>query len=211
MLPPLPITRRLVMNPCKKLKLLQRHLLWWNPQLLLQLALRRALHAQNSRVQLRTCLPGDAQRMRAASVCPHVGEGDFLGSALLQEETLVGVEEEDGEGTVEEAAVDVFHYVACLVSQCSMFFVEGIGGRTSFLAGTSNRLIIVIQNDTHLIHQPHLLLIIPLKFIALARNRRRSSRENRASERSVHVREDGRHVLCRDLRHGLGSTHFRFY
>lgn len=115
MLPPLPITRRLIMNPRKKLKLLQRHLLRRDPQLLLQLALRRALHAQNSRVQFRACLPGDAQRMRAAGVCPHVGEGDFLGGALLQEETLVGVEEEDGEGAVEEAAVDVFHYVAYIL------------------------------------------------------------------------------------------------
>lgn len=87
-------------------------------------------------------------------------------------------------------------------------FVEGIGGRTSLLAGTPNRLIIIIQHDTHLIHQLHLLLIIPLKLIALARSRRRSSRENRASERSVHVGENRRHVLCGDPRHGLGSTHF---
>lgn len=45
--------------------------------------------------------------MRTASVGPHVREGDFLRGTLLQEKTLVGVEEEDGKGTVEETSFDV--------------------------------------------------------------------------------------------------------
>lgn len=113
MLPPLPITRRLIMDPREELKLVQRQLLRRNPQFLLQLPLRRALHPQNRRVQLRPRLPGDAQRVRAASVGPHIREGDFLRRALLKEKTFVGIEEEDGEGTVEEAAVDVVHNMAC--------------------------------------------------------------------------------------------------
>lgn len=51
--------------------------------------------------------------MGAAGVGPHVGEGDLLGGALLKEQFVLIVEEEDGKGTVEEALVDVGHEMAC--------------------------------------------------------------------------------------------------
>lgn len=107
MLPPLSVTGCLIMNAREKFKLLQRHLLRRNSQLLLQLALCRALHAQDCRVEFCARLAGDTQRVRTASVGPHVREGDFLRGALLQEKTIVGVEEEDGKGTVEETSFDV--------------------------------------------------------------------------------------------------------
>jgi hypothetical protein len=47
--------------------------------------------------------------VRAAGIRPHVWESDLLGGALLQEEAFLRVEEEDGEGAVEEAAVYVCH------------------------------------------------------------------------------------------------------
>ena len=54
------------------------------------------------------------QWVGAAGVGPHVGEGDFLGGALLEEQLAVGrAEYECGEGAVEEAFVDVLHKMAC--------------------------------------------------------------------------------------------------
>lgn len=50
--------------------------------------------------------------MRAASVGPHIGESDLLGSALLEEELVLIVEEEDRKGTVKETLVNVGHEMA---------------------------------------------------------------------------------------------------
>lgn len=50
--------------------------------------------------------------MRAAGVCPHVWEGDLFRGTLLQEEFVLIVEKEYGEGSVEEALVDVGHEMA---------------------------------------------------------------------------------------------------
>jgi hypothetical protein len=56
----------------------------------------------------------NVKRVRAASVGPHVGEGDLLRGTLLDQETTVGrAEEEDGEGAVQETLVDRGHEVAC--------------------------------------------------------------------------------------------------
>ena len=49
--------------------------------------------------------------MGAAGVGPHVWEGDLFGGTLLEEKLAVWGEEEDAEGPVEEAEVDVFHQV----------------------------------------------------------------------------------------------------
>lgn len=100
------------MDPREILKLVQRHLLGLDAQLLFQLALRSSLHAQHGGVQLGAGLAGDAQGVRAAGIRPHVGEGDFLGGALLEQQAVVGVEQEDGEGAVQQAFVDVGHQVA---------------------------------------------------------------------------------------------------
>ena len=56
--------------------------------------------------------------MRAARVRPHVREGDFFGGPLLEQELFCrGVEEEDGEGAVEETFVYVGHEVAWFCRQ----------------------------------------------------------------------------------------------
>lgn len=53
--------------------------------------------------------------MRTAGICPHVWEGDLFARALLKQQFVGGgVEEEDAEGAVEEADVDVAHEVAGL-------------------------------------------------------------------------------------------------
>lgn len=113
MLTPLAITRRLVVDSGEELKLVQRHLLRLDTQLMVQFPLRSTLHTNDSSVQLRASLSGDSQRVRAAGIGPHVGEGNFFGGALLQEQALVGIEQEYGKRTVEETFVDVCHQVAC--------------------------------------------------------------------------------------------------
>jgi hypothetical protein len=50
--------------------------------------------------------------MRAAGISPHVGECDFLGGTLLQQETPVGVEQKHGKGAVQETLVDIYHPMA---------------------------------------------------------------------------------------------------
>lgn len=37
------------------------------------------------------------------------------------------------------------------------------GVRTNFLAGCANRLVIVVQNDAHLVHEADLLCIVAIK------------------------------------------------
>lgn len=123
-LSPLAITGRLVVDAGEELELVQRHLLWLDTQLVFQLALRRALHTQHGRIELRARLSGDAQGVGAAGVRPHVGEGDLLGRTLLKQQALVRVEEENGEGTVEEAAINVGHQVACEVAPSAWTFFQ---------------------------------------------------------------------------------------
>lgn len=112
MLAPLSITRSLVVDSGEELKLVQRHLLGLDAQLVVQLALSSTLHAPNSRIELRTSLTGNSKGVRTASVGPHIRESDLLGSTLLQKEAVLGVEEENGEGTVQETFVNVGHQVA---------------------------------------------------------------------------------------------------
>lgn len=104
------------MDSGEEFKLVQGHLLGLDAQLVVQLPLRCTLHPKNGGVQLGASLSRDPKRVGAAGVRPHVGEGDLLGGALLQQQALVGVEEEDRKGTVKKALVDVGHQVACAVS-----------------------------------------------------------------------------------------------
>lgn len=58
----------------------------------------------------------DAQRMTAARVGPHAGEGDlFVGSSLEEQRSVRRPEQEHGERPVEEGLgrVDVGHQMAC--------------------------------------------------------------------------------------------------
>ena len=119
MFSPFSIAGGLVVNASEKFELIQRHLFSLNSQLVVQLPLRGALHTQNGRVELSASLTWDTQGVRAASVGPHVREGDLLGGALLEEQLVLVVEEEDGEGTVEETLVNVGHQMACSSNQGS--------------------------------------------------------------------------------------------
>lgn len=112
-LAPFPVARGLVVDTGQEAEVLQRHLLLLDAELVVQLALGGVLDAQDGVREVRARLVGHVQGVRAARVCPHVGEGDLLGGALLEEELVLVVEEEDGEGAVEEPLVDVGHKVAC--------------------------------------------------------------------------------------------------
>lgn len=88
----------------------------------------------------------DGKGMRAASVGPHVGEGDLFRSSTLQQE-LAGsrIKEEDGESTVQETLVDVGHEMAFL------------------LASVAEILVVVVEDDASLLHKTNLLLIVTSK------------------------------------------------
>lgn len=101
------------MDAREEVEILQGHLLLLYTKLVVQFPLRRPLHALDALGQVGARLARNHERVRAAGVGPHVGEGDLLRGALLQEELVLVVEEEDGEGAVEEAFVDVGHEMAC--------------------------------------------------------------------------------------------------
>lgn len=221
---PLAITRSLVVNSGEEFKLVQGHLLGLDAQLVAQLPLRRALHSNNGGIQLGASLSRNPKRVGAAGVGPHVGEGNLLGGALLQQQALVGVEEEDGKGTVKKTLVDVGHQVACTMSSRLALASgpaappdrrAGGAGRgerlTGLLAGTANRPIIVVQHNANLVHQTDLLLIVALQFSALVGIAAVGGGENVASQRSIDVGEESRHVIRGDLRrsrHRCSSAHF---
>ena len=82
---------------------------------------------------------------------------------------------------------------------------------TGLLAGTPDRLVIVIQHNANLIHQAHLLLIITLKLDPLPRTGAIGGGKNVAGERSVDVGEKSGDIVRRDLRRtgdGHRSAHF---
>lgn len=112
-LAPFPITRCLVVDARKESEVFQRHLLFFDSQLMVEFSLSRMFDALDTFCQVGAGLARDHERVRAACVCPHVGKGDLLGGTLLQKEFVLVIEEEDGEGSVEEALVDVGHQMAC--------------------------------------------------------------------------------------------------
>lgn len=135
MLAPLSVACRLVVDARKEVEVLYRHLLLLDAKLVVQFPLRSVLDAGDTLCEIRAGFARDHERVRAAGVCPHVGEGDLFGGALLQEELVLVVEEKDGEGSVEQAFVDVAHEVACaeVVSQSgSERQVRALAERASF-------------------------------------------------------------------------------
>lgn len=123
MFSPFPIAWGLVMNASEEFELLQGHLFSLDSQLVVQLPLGSALHTQNGRVEFGTSFARDTQGVRAASVGPHVGESDLFRGALLEQEAVFGVEQEDGECAVQKTLINVAHQVACRnhpwISNCS--------------------------------------------------------------------------------------------
>lgn len=76
-------------------------------------------------------------------------ESNLLGGALLQQQSVLRVEEKDGESAVQQSLVNVLHQVA------------------DFLAGTSNWHVILIENDADLVHEADLLFIIAIEVVVL--------------------------------------------
>jgi len=186
-LTPLAVTGRLVVYPCEEVELLNGHLFRVDTKLLLQLALRRALHTFDRQGQGGASLGRDAQRVGAACVGPEVRERDLLSRSLLQEQAILGVEKEDGECAVQEAFVDVLHKVANL------------------LAGTADRNIVLVQDNAHLVHQTNLLFIVASKITVLG-----GRGLCLGGELGVDLREEAQDIVCvlgLSLSGGSGGTH----
>lgn len=107
------------MDSGQEVKVLKGDLVLVDSELVLQLALSSTLRSSDGVDQVCASLGGNAQRVRAAGVGPHVGEGDLLSGALLEEQLVLVVEEEDGKGTVQESLVDVGHQVAYMLEKSS--------------------------------------------------------------------------------------------
>ena len=125
--------------------------------------------------------------MGATGVGPEVGEGDLLRGSLLEEQAVLGVEEEDGECAVKQAFVDVLHEVAHL------------------LAGATDGRIVLVQDDADLLHQPDLLLIVSFKVTVPGR-----SGLCLRSELSVDLGEEAKdvaRVIRLSLRYGGSGAH----
>ena len=98
---------RAVVQASQELEVFHGDLLGGDPELVLELPDRRGLDAWRRAV-------GDvlgavdlgwavaAEGVRAAGVCPDVRERDLVAGSLLEEQAVLGVEEEDGEGAVKE-------------------------------------------------------------------------------------------------------------
>ena len=112
MLSPLPVAGGLVVDAGQEVEFLYGDLLLHDAELVLELSLGGALGALDGVGQVGARLAGDVQGVGAAGVGPQVGEGDLLGCALLQKQAVLVVEQEDREGPVKEALVDVGHQMA---------------------------------------------------------------------------------------------------
>lgn len=118
MLAPLAIAWRLVVDAGQEVEVLKRNLLVLDTELVVKLAPGGILDATDGVGEVRAGLARHVQGVRAAGVGPHIGEGDLFRGALLQEQLVLVVEEEDGESPVEESLVDVRHEVACHAVPC---------------------------------------------------------------------------------------------
>lgn len=112
MLTPLAVAGGLVVDSGEEMEILKGNLLLLDTQLVLKLALSSSLDTGDRVFKGSASLGRDVERMGAASVCPHIGEGDLFGCALLKEELVLVIEEENGKGAVEEALIDVGHEMA---------------------------------------------------------------------------------------------------
>ena len=68
--------------------------------------------AQRTELRLLLELALNVQRVRAARIRPAQRKGDLGRRSLLQQQLPLRVEEEDGEGAVQQAGLDVAHQVA---------------------------------------------------------------------------------------------------
>lgn len=113
MLSPLSITAWcLVVDAGQEVEVLEWNLLWLNAELVLKLATSSVLDTRDSVWQVVTTFSGDAEWVRTAGVGPHIRKSDLLSSALLEEQLVVLVEQEDGECAMKESLVNVGHKMA---------------------------------------------------------------------------------------------------
>jgi hypothetical protein len=101
MFTPFAIAWGLVVYPRQELEVIDRHLCRRDAELVIELAHCRPTNALYRSIKSNASLPWYAQRVRTASIGPHVRKRDLLGCTLLQEKPVLRVEEEDGESAME--------------------------------------------------------------------------------------------------------------
>ena len=150
-LAPLAVRGREVVDAGEKVKGGGGHLRGRDAEFVTELALGGAFGALDAGGEVAVAgFGGVGQWVRAAGVGPHVGEGDLFAGALLEEELVRGwVEEEDAEGAVEEALVDVAHEVAGL------------------FGGGAQRLVVPVEDDADFVHEADLFGVMAAEVVVL--------------------------------------------
>jgi hypothetical protein len=190
-LPPFPIRGREIVYPCQELKIRNGNLLGLYAEFVAQLPLARAFRTLDVGRQVAIPRLGRMrQGMRTARVRPHVGEGDLLAGALLQQQFVrLGMEEEDAEGAVEETVVDVGHEVAGL------------------FGGGADRVVVGVEDDANFVHEADLFGVVAGEVIVLVG---RVEARGGSAQIWVHFREKVEDVLRGDGssgRRGRGGRH----
>lgn len=204
MLAPFPVARGLVVDPSEEVEVVERDLLRLYPQLVVKLATGGVLDAGDGVGEVGARLGGHAEGVRAAGVGPHVGEGDLFRGALLEEQLVLVVEEEDGEGSVEEALVDVGHEMACRAGVSLSSCTARGPARTELLAGSANGHVVLVGHNADLVHEPDLLLIVALERIPARVNVGEKAENRLGGDRGAGLGDCGRHLgrlrcwACRD-------------
>jgi len=99
MLSPHAVRWREIVYPRQVLELVYGCLFARDPELMIELSRRRNAHPQM--VLFHLFLLEVIERVRAARIRPHIGEGDLLRRALLQQELAIGrAEYKGGEGAM---------------------------------------------------------------------------------------------------------------
>jgi hypothetical protein len=81
---PLAVAGGDVVDASKEVEVIYGDLVCLDSELLVEFALSSTLDTHDGGFEGRAGLCGNTERVGAAGVCPHVGEGDLLGGSLLQ-------------------------------------------------------------------------------------------------------------------------------
>jgi len=111
MFTPQPIARSKVVYPREVLHLVNGCLNLRDPQLVFELATSGDFHSVL--VLFNLLLFEIVKRVRAASVCPHIREGNLLSCPLLDKQFAAHrMEDEGGKGTMKKAFINILHQMA---------------------------------------------------------------------------------------------------
>jgi hypothetical protein len=129
MLAPFSVTGGKIMNSSQEFEFVNRDLVGFDSKFLVEFAHSGSLDPLNGSGELCAGLACNSKGMlhihvldagklnkfrgqkshRAAGICPQIGKSNLLSSSLLEQQTVLRVEQKYGESTVQKSAVNVCH------------------------------------------------------------------------------------------------------